>query len=208
VKTQWGMMAVTLLLSGTVNAKIVDTDPIYKQIETSNDSSERSNFILSAGYTSGGEDLAGFEFNDGSIEMVESGSGLYLGAGGSYRFENSPFSFKGLMAYHFDSVTADVYGGGEEDVNFSRVELDLLAQYHITEQLFLGAGLTRHFGVELDSSWGDSIEFDAALGYVVEFGYRFKTIALSARYTDISYENEFLSPIDSSNVGIFIDFYI
>lgn len=200
MKIKLGMISVALLMANTVNAEVLDTNSAL---------GSNANFIFTVGYTDGGEKLAGFDYYDGSSETVKSGSGVYFGGGGTYRFESTPFSLKGLVAYHFDSVTAEVYGSGEADIDFSRVEVDLLGQYHMTDNLFLGGGITRHLGVELDYSLGESIEFDSALGYVFELGYRFETVALSARYTGISYANEYLAgSIDGNSIGVFIDVYL
>ena len=199
MKIKLGMMVSALLLTQSVNAEALGTNSGL---------ASNASFVFSMGYTDGGEELAGFEYYDGSTDEVKSGSGLYLGAGGVYGFENTPFSLKGLVAYHFDNVTAET-SGGEADIDFTRVETDLLGQFDITDNLFLGAGVTRHLSVELDSSWGSSVEFESAFGYVVEFGYRFETVAISARYTGISYDHELLpEAIESNNIGLFIDFYI
>lgn len=212
MKIQWGMLVVTLLLTGTVNAKTFDTD--IMMFETFHYKPERTSFMLSAGYTSGGEEFGEFEYQDGSSEQVESGSGLYVGLGAAHRFQHLPFSIKILAAYQLDSMEGDL-NGTDVSIDFARIELDLVGQYHISDSifiandsLFLGAGLTQHSGVELTSNFASTIEFDTSIGYIFEVGYRINGMAVSARYTDISYENEFFEPIDSSNVGIFFDVYM
>ncbi len=214
------ILGSTLLLASAANAKIVgnetnvvsdDSSSQHEQIEGI---SSGANFLFSLGYTSGGDSLSGdIEFLDGTSDDVSAGTGLYLGVGSAYKFPDTPISVKGVVAYHLDSIVADVYGSNAElEIDFTRVELDLITQFHLNEKLFLGAGITRHLSMEYTQSVGSNKfkgELDDTFGYVVEAGYRGANAAISVRYTDISYESDqAINTIDASNFGIFLDWYL
>lgn len=162
-------------------------------------------FVLSAGITIGGDDFVEVENDDGDhVDDIEAGGLLYIGAGGHYRFANSPISIQAVYAYHFDTVDAD-----NGDATFDRFELDLTLFYNTGPHRF-GIGMTQHFGptleVDIDFYDGD-VDFDDATGFLVEYGFRFtETGAIGIRYTDIDYDASDISgeSVDGSNVGLFI----
>lgn len=163
-------------------------------------------FVLTAGLTIGGDDFVEIEDDNGDhVDDLEAGGLIYLGAGGHYRFANSPLSIQAVYAYHWDSVDAD-----NGDATFDRFELDMILFYNNGPHRF-GAGMTQHFGpsldVDIDYGFNGDIDFDDATGVLIEYGYMFSAHGgIGVRYTDIEYDLSDISgeSVDGSNVGLFI----
>jgi hypothetical protein len=88
--------------------------------------------------------------------------------------------------------------------------LDLLGFYRTGNHRF-GGGVTYHLNpeFEIDTDFADGdIEFDNALGLVIEYDYFFSEgLSAGLRYTSIEYEaSDFDEEIDGSYFGLIISF--
>ena len=87
------------------------------------------------------------------------------------------------IGYHTDAV-----GDYNDDITFDRYPLELIPFYNFSNHR-IGAGLSYHLSPELDLKeiGGPKVEFDDALGWLVEYDYSFSGwendgVVLGVRY--------------------------
>lgn len=160
-------------------------------------------FLFGIGLTAGGEDLLDVKYTDGSSEEMESGGLFDIKLGALYRLADSPVSFQTTLGYHGDSIEAQ-----NGDASFSRLPIDFITFYNKDKHRF-GLGGTYHLNTNLEIDLPDlkgDLDFDNALGGVVEYGYSFdKNVIFGVRYVDIAYTIENTSlEIDGSHFGLYV----
>jgi hypothetical protein len=161
-------------------------------------------FLFTLGVTSGGDKLAEIEYEHGSDRDIKAGGLLLFGAGFDYQFGNN-WEIQSTINYQFDRADAD-----NGDVEFERFPLDVLGFYRNGSHRF-GGGITYHmnpkYSIDVDNGVSGDVDFDDALGLVVEYDYFFsQNVSLGVRYTDIEYDaSDFNETIDGSHFGIIIN---
>jgi len=178
------LTAVTIFLLGMANVIAVVAD------EPKNDL--RMDWFVGLGITSGGDELAEaeVEYNDDTIdEDIRAGELITLTGGIVVYFPRSAWSLQTSIGYHSDSV-----GDYDDAITFDRYPLELIPFYNFGNHR-IGAGLSYHLSPELDLKdiRGPKVEFDDALGWLVEYDYSFSGwensgFALGIRYMWIDYE--------------------
>ncbi|MFT3929493.1 MAG: outer membrane beta-barrel protein [Spongiibacteraceae bacterium] len=164
-------------------------------------------FMLTGGFTAGGDKVATIEFEDGDTADVRAGGEFLLGAGVDYRFSPN-WELQLTLNYQVDREKAD-----NGDASFHRMPIDLLGFYSQGPHRF-GGGLTYHMNSEFETDFDDfdensSVDFDDALGLVLEYDYFVsEALSLGVRYTDIEYKVTGSSQkIDGSYVGLMMNIY-
>ncbi|MBO6753528.1 MULTISPECIES: hypothetical protein [Spongiibacter] len=143
--------------------------------------------IVNAAVTDGGDDLAKVQFKNASSEKIKAGSLLMLGGGVLIQPRGSAFSYQLTANYHFDSITAK-----NGDASFDRFPLEALVFYNNGQHRF-GVGVSHHLSPEVEFDFDDfakeTVEFDDATGFVVEYNYEIsERVWLGLRHTSITYE--------------------
>ena len=164
-------------------------------------------FLVGAGLTVGGDKLGTMTYSDGSTDSITAGGLLMLYGGLDYRLNNT-FSLQGTLGYHFDATKKATNG----EVTFSRIPLELLAYYHISEAIRLGAGIRyvaspRIKGSGIASSANDS--FDNATGVAIEGEFMATPIlGIKVRHVTEKYRKTgFSGSIDGSHFGVLASVY-
>lgn len=160
-------------------------------------------FILFAGYTNGGDDLINVEYDDGDRDEVQAGGEALLGGGVVVSWQNQ-LELQLTAGYHFDSASAD-----NGDASFDRYPLEALV-FRRLGQHRIGGGLTLHLSptaeLDIDGFEKETVNFDAAPGLVLEYGYGvLDNVWLGARYTYIEYKSEgyfATSRVDGNHLGL------
>lgn len=151
-------------------------------------------FTFEADLEYGGDDLATFEFDDGSTQDIKTGQGITLALGGHYRAAESPFSVRGTVGYKYVTTKAS-----NADISISRTVLEVVGNYLWDNGWWVGGGITHHSGIKFDADgFGPDVDFDDATGPTLEVGWRW--IALT--YTNLDYKDEFGGEWDASNFGL------
>lgn len=164
--------------------------------------------LLTAGFAMGGDDLAEVEYEHGSDDEIEAGSGVILGIGAVIAIPDTMLDAQFSVNYHGDSVDAD-----NGDASMERTALDALLFYHAGPHR-IGAGITRHSDIEYEQDvdfYDDiNVDFDDATGLVIEYNYIFGNLmALGVRHTEIEYDDKvFGDTLDASHFAILIHFLI
>ncbi len=166
-----------------------------------------AHFLLTGGLTYGGDKLATIEYQHGDNADIHGGGLILVGAGGIYRF-NQNWETQLSVNYQFDKANAK-----NGDATFDRVPIDLLGFYRMGAHRF-GGGVTYHINPKFDSDFDFSggkqkIEFDNALGAVIEYDYFFNdSISLGVRYASIKYKSSDISGnVDGSYGGLLVNGY-
>ncbi len=163
--------------------------------------------LFSAGFTGGGEDLVKLRFERGGSENVEAGGEIVFGGGVIFAPRDSVLQYQFTLNYHSDGALAE---NGE--VSFDRFPLEALL-FFAEGRHRAGFGLSYHLSPELeidiDGSPRETVDFEDALGIVVEYNFEISPqFLLGLRYTDIDYEVDG-SPstsVDGNHAGLL--FYI
>ena len=89
-------------------------------------------------YSRDGEQVSGVSYS----EKLKTGGFAVLGLGANYKIDER-FSIQLNGAYHWDRIS-------EPDIKFTRLELELIPYYQLTDALQLGLGLVSHLNIKLD----------------------------------------------------------
>jgi opacity protein-like surface antigen len=164
-------------------------------------------FLLGAGLTFGGDTLVTVPFTDGSSDDIKAGGLVHLYGGGEYRLSDM-FALQATVGYHINDTRAASNGS----VRFTRIPVDLLALYSVTEKVRLGAGAQFVSGPELKGSGvasNVSQKYDSTTGAIVEGEYLFSPhMGLKLRYVSEKFTPEGGgTKIDGSHVGVMFSYY-
>jgi hypothetical protein len=164
----------------------------------------------------GGEKIAEVEYSDGSRSDLSLGTYFFLGVGGIY----SPWR-SGPMGLDLELLAGwATWSTGPENtddrIRLSRFPLEALAYYrHVLSDtpdgemlLRVGGGVSYHLigGVSGTGSLDDvSVDFDNALGGVIEAAFVYTAIAGGVRYSPMKYHTaRDGQTLDASSVGAFL----
>ena len=89
-------------------------------------------------YSRDGEQVTGVSYS----EKLKTGGFAVLGLGANYIIDER-FSIQLNGAYHWDRIS-------DPDIKFTRLELELIPYYQLTDALQLGLGLVSHLNIKLD----------------------------------------------------------
>jgi opacity protein-like surface antigen len=164
-------------------------------------------FLLGAGLTFGGDTLITVPFSDGSTDDIKAGGLVHLYGGGEYRLSDT-FALQATVGYHVNDTRAASNGS----VRFTRIPVDLLALFSVTDKVRLGAGAQFVSGAELKGSGvasNISQKYDSTTGAIVEGEYLFTPhTGLKLRYVSEKFTPEGGgSKIDGSHVGVMFSYY-
>jgi len=164
-------------------------------------------FLLGAGLTYGGDTLITVPFTDGSEDSIKAGGLVQLYGGGEYRF-NEQFALQATVGYHINDTRAASNGS----VRFTRVPVDLLGLFNLTEKVRIGAGVQFVSGPELKGSGvasNVSQSYDSTTGAIVEGEYLFTPhIGLKLRYVSEKFTpSNGGTKIDGSHAGVMFSYY-
>ena len=164
-------------------------------------------FLLTGGYTYGGDKIATIEYEYGDHANIRAGGEFLLGLGMSYRFTPS---WELQLSFHYQYDREEAENG---EMEFHRVPIELLGFYRQGVHRF-GGGVTYHTNSEFESDFDEpddyiSVGFDDALGFVLEYDYLLSDMAsLGIRYTNIEYQvSGFSNKVDGSYVGLMFNLY-
>lgn len=201
--------AITILMLGLASA-IAVADESANAVEMK--------WLVGFGLTYGGDELAEVELDfdgDSDDEDLRAGELITLAAGAVVYLPLPAWSLQTSIGYHFDEVSAD-----NGDITFERYPLELIPFYNLRNHR-IGAGLSYHLSPELDLKelGGSKVEFDDALGWLIEYDYSFSGwqsggFVLGVRYLWIDYKVEKVDDrrvpggfeFDGNHVGVHVDF--
>lgn len=126
---------------------------------------------ISAGLTTGGDDLFTMEYEDGSSKDLKAGALIELGLGLLYQLPDMPVAAQLMAKYHFDTA-----GASNGDGSFDRYPIEAALYYTGLRDWRFGAGLRYVLNPEADISIDDGDDYEAgfenATGFLVEVGYQ------------------------------------
>lgn len=162
--------------------------------------------LIGAGFTFGGDTLATVSYTDGSSEDIKGGGLVHLYAGGEFKLGDK-VSVQGTVGYHVDNSS-----GRDGSVRFSRMPVDLIALYHLNDQVRLGVGAQFINNPELKGSGVASsvnLKFKSTTGVILEGEYMFSPNAgAKLRYVDAKFKPEVGSgDADGSHLGLMFSWY-
>ncbi|MGB5438327.1 MAG: hypothetical protein WBN57_03795 [Gammaproteobacteria bacterium] len=202
------LIVVAIFLYGMTTAVAASSAP-------KNDS--RLKWFAGFGLTHGGDELAEVKLyydDDSHDEDLRGGELITIAAGIVFYLPQPSWSLQTSIGYHTDAV-----GDYNDDITFDRYPLELIPFYNFSNHR-IGAGLSYHLSPELDLKeiGGPKVEFDDALGWLVEYDYSFSGwendgVVLGVRYLWIDYEvdkvNKVGTPgidVDGNHVGIHVNY--
>lgn len=163
-------------------------------------------FMVGAGLSVGGDNLATVEYTDGHSEDLKAGGVLYLTAGADYRISED-FSLQGTINYHVNNSTGD-----NGDIRFQRFPVELIGYYHINPQWRVGAGVRYTSKPKVSSSGvldGMDFEFDNTTSGLVEAEYFYNAkFGVKVRYVNETFKKSgYRGEVSGKHVGISANYY-
>lgn len=163
-------------------------------------------FMVGAGLSVGGDNLATVEFTDGHSEDLRAGGLLYLTAGADYRISES-FSLQGTINYHVNNSTGD-----NGDVRFQRFPVELVGYYHINPQWRVGGGVRYTSKPKVSSSGvleGMDFKFDNTTSALIEAEYFYSAnFGVKMRFVNETFKKAgYTGEVNGRHVGISANYY-
>jgi hypothetical protein len=179
---------------------------IFSAVANEPEKGSRMDWFVGLGLTHGGDELAEAKVyydDDTHDEDLRAGELITIAAGIVVYFPQPAWSLQTSIGYHTDAV-----GDYDDDITFDRYPLELIPFYNFRNHR-IGAGLSYHLSPELDLKeiGGPKVEFDNALGWLVEYDYSFSGwesggFILGVRYMWIDYEVDKVNSISASGVEV------
>ena len=157
--------------------------------------------IASLGFTQGGDTLGTYrvEFlGDTSDVDVDAGDSLFFYGGLQIRW---PKAHVGMLLQ--GGLAATGVGNSEDGVDFKRWPIEAIGFVEAGRFRF-GVGATQHISPTFDEDGIGNlrVEFDNAGGWIAQAEFSSGPAAIGLRYTDISYDIDFLE-IDGKSWGLY-----
>lgn len=163
-------------------------------------------WLVGAGLTFGGDELAKAEYEGGSTQKIHGGGLIAMYVGIEYAV-NPSVSLQANIGYHVDQASAD---NGE--LRFERYPLELLAHYKLSEKWRAGAGVRIVNAPRFASSGAGDIgdfNFKNTTGAVIEAEYMAAPrLGIKVRYVSEKYTAK-IAPVsfDGNHLGVMANFY-
>lgn len=167
--------------------------------------------FLGGGLTAGGDKVNSSAITrvNGDTENLHAGGLFDLRAGLDFRMAGTDISLQGVVAYHTDRSDAD-----NGSVDFSRMPLEFLVQWHANEKWAFGGGLRKTTGVRYNGSgagvgFGTDQKFKSSTGWIVEAEYFIiPKVGLKMRYVNEDYTSKtYGTKFDGSHFGVLGVYY-
>lgn len=166
--------------------------------------------LLGVGLTVGGDKFVeGIQYDDGYSEDIAAGQFLQIYAG--VRYQAVPqFSLQATAGYHVDETRRSSNG----NARFARYPFEVLAHFHVNDQVRVGGGVRFVTGAQFNSSGllaQGNPSFDNTTGAVVEAEYlAAPQLGLKLRYVSEKYQARapFAGTVDGSHVGFMFNWYL
>lgn len=167
--------------------------------------------IAKLGFDFGGDTLVTAVYTSGTTSKIKANEGMYLGGGVSLLTSGKSMSFDLTAAWKFTSIDAT-----NQTFDFTRFPLEALAFYNFSGDhgVRLGGGLAYQLNPKFKASGSlanGTINFDNAVGYVVQLDYLAKShpnarggINWGLRYTAADYEADGVPTASGDGLGIFM----
>lgn len=189
-----GALGLALAFGASFGARADDTGASFK-------------FLLGQGLTYGGDSLITVPYTDGSQDVFKAGGLVQFYAGGEYRLADK-IALQATVGYHLNYAKASSDGS----VRFTRIPVDVLALYSLTDNIRVGGGAQWVGRPELKGSGlagNIGQRYDSTLGAIVEGEYLFTPhIGLKLRYVSERFKPSNGGPsVDGSHAGLLFSYY-
>jgi hypothetical protein len=193
-------------IAGDANAQSASGVPAAPAARVLPQPTRNVGFLLRMNFDFGGDELIELQWDDGDETTLKAGQLMTFAAGVLYRRPDAPWAVEATLGYKFDQANGD-----NGSIKFTRIPLDLVASFaHGGHRI--GGGATAHlspsFSCDADGVCDGTIDYDTALGGILQYAYGFRVGANSGfdvglRYTFIEYSGSDLPSLDGSGVGFF-----
>ena len=167
--------------------------------------------FLGGGLTAGGDKVNSSAITrvNGDTENLHAGGLLDLRAGLDFRMVGTDISLQGVVAYHTDRSDAN-----NGSVDFSRMPLEFLVQWHANEKWAFAGGIrktygVRYNGVDAGTQFGSDQKFKSSVGWILEGEYAIiPSVGLKVRYVNEDYTSKsYGTKFDGSHFGVLGVYY-
>jgi len=160
-------------------------------------------WVAEVGMHTGGDEFVNATNPNGNTYSSKAGELMTLAIGPQLTISDNS-NLRVLFAWKFNSMGS--MHGSSDNIDFTRFPIDVMYFYRFKRWNF-GGGLSYHINPELSGD-GNNINYENALGYVVEFDFRFmKSFYVGGKYTAIDYKHENNSTtIDGNSIGVVMGF--
>ncbi|RZL02019.1 MAG: hypothetical protein EOP36_09200 [Rubrivivax sp.] len=165
--------------------------------------------FLGGGLTAGGDKITKITRVNGDTENLHAGGLLDVRAGLDFRMVGTDISLQGVVAYHTDRSDAD-----NGSVDFSRMPLEFLVQWHANEKWAFAGGVrkaigVRYNGVDAGTQFGNDQKYRSSVGWILEGEYAIiPSVGLKVRYVNEDYTSKATGQkLDGGHFGVLGVYY-
>ena len=165
--------------------------------------------FLGGGITVGGDRLVQTSYVNGETDNLHTGGLFDLRAGLDFRMVNSDISLQGVIAYHSDRSDAN-----NGSVDFTRMPIEFLVQWHINPRWAVGGGLrkaleTKYNGIDAGTQFAPDQKYKSSMGWILEGEFAITpSVGLKARYIKEDYTGQIDGKkFDGSHFGLLGVYY-
>lgn len=186
------LLVSTLSLASLLLAPAYAADPLTgRPLKEDSEYQHHSQFLISLGMQNGGDELIGLYDNNTGEQVDSSRAGGYtrLVLGGDIAIADTAFAVEINAGVLRDGLTSNI---NRDKSVFRRKVLELIPFWNFNRQR-VGIGAVAHlepvWSVNLDGGGGGSVDFDDAVGGVIQYDIRYdQNVSVGARYTFITYK--------------------
>lgn len=156
-------------------------------------------FLVEAGVEYGGDEILQVFFTNGGDQSMKAGQGGYISIGGEFQSEKiKHILLRTSIGIKYNTTAAD-----NANIRFTRIPINLIAYWKVTDDVRLGVGATSHQNVKLKGDgFVSDIDFTSSVGPRFELGY--KWFALT--YTAINYMDVAEKVVSGNSIGLSVSF--
>ena len=193
-RSRTALVGAMLAVGTAFNAHAADADSPFK-------------FLIGNGLTYGGDNLVTVPLSDSSQDVFKAGGLVYTYGGVEYRLTDK-VALQTTLGYHLNYARASSDG----KLRFTRMPVDMLALYSISDKIRVGGGAQFVYSPELKGTGvasNVSQKYDSTLGAVVEGEYLFTPhIGVKLRYVAEKFKpNDGGASVDGSHAGVLFNYY-
>jgi hypothetical protein len=161
-------------------------------------SSVTSKLLIDAGVEYGGDEILKVYFTNGGDQSMKAGQGAFVAVGGDFR--SKKIMLRASVGLKFNTTAAE-----NANIRFTRVPINVIPYWRITEDIRFGVGVTSHQKIHLTGDgFVSDMDFTSKMRPRVEVGYKWAALT----YTSMTYKDEFNDNFSATSLGFSASFTV
>lgn len=158
-----------------------------------------TSFLIEGGIEYGGDEIALIPFTSGETQSMKAGQGGFIAVGGQFQFAAiEKLLIRTTLGIKYNTTAAE-----NANIRFTRVPINLMGFWKITEDVRIGVGASAHQNVQLKGDgFIPDLDFESNIGPRVEIGYKWAALT----YTNVKYTAETDGNYSAGAIGLSLSY--